>query len=207
MNYIKLQYELGLGGAHSSEVKIPGLIAKETKNQEQELLDNGKNLFDEYMKGWRPNLQSKYEQVVNTINSVSNIGTTAEPLIPDLHHLLGQWETKQKYFDQNQVFGPPQPKYRRPQPSLTDGDYANFMAMLKKNNAKSEFENMIDFLFSLQEKKDYLLSVGYQQDSSGKFWKEKSTASNGELNSLFLHEITIKFKNMLLAKGTIKIKL
>jgi hypothetical protein len=175
---IKLQYEPGLGGAHSSGFQIQGLIAKQNEAQTVQ------NQIDEAQK-------SNYEKMIQNFFSDKDYES-------NLKH----------YIDQRQIYGPPpQPKTRIPQRPYTPlQDELNEYIKTKTLPKKTDFELVIDSLFSTHEKMEYLLSIGYVQDSVGKFYRADSTASSGELNRLFLHEITIKFKNLLLTKGTIKIK-
>jgi hypothetical protein len=85
---------------------------------------------------------------------------------------------------------------------------------------KSDFERVLDQLFTLEEKWEYLQGLGYISRESGIYghmvvFKLSSESTeelqcidgNESLNRVFLREISIKFKNLLLSKATLKIKL
>jgi hypothetical protein len=89
----------------------------------------------------------------------------------------------------------------------------NLFNSLKK---ESPFEEILNTLFDTNEKVDFLLGVGYTiYQENGQEWIRRVTSNGYEtkgkldvsINSLFLREITIKFKNLLLAKSTLKIKI
>jgi hypothetical protein len=233
MNYIKLQYEPGLGGAHSNEVKIPGLIAKEKdafvtpqKNIGKNTKYNTTNYHDilqGFVKDKEQELNAKYNEITRTVEQIGQnvsgyvdptIGTTTEPLIPSPQYLLdqnlNQWGSNQKYFNQKQAYGLPAPKYRKP-PDDTNSleDYIKMMEHLRKNPPKSEFEIIIDSLFNSVEKLDFLKSIGYEHilgDNVRSSSIEEGLEVTESVQQAFLREMCKKFKNMLLAKGTIKIK-
>lgn len=76
----------------------------------------------------------------------------------------------------------------------------------------NEFEQVLNQLFTGEEKKDFITSIGYIV--SGEF-ASKPNQENADvvgtlfeaIDVIFLREISIKFKNMLLAKPVLKIKL
>lgn len=81
---------------------------------------------------------------------------------------------------------------------------------------KSAFEEILDMLFTTAEKEQFLIDIGYffENDPLNNAAIIKRKLSTGEvktvtnsLDDLFLKEITVKFKNLLLAKATLKLKL
>lgn len=78
---------------------------------------------------------------------------------------------------------------------------------------RSAFEEVIDILFSTAEKEQYLIDIGYEffvNSSNGRDEIRKGNTAwdrSLDLNMLFLKEISIKFKNLLLAKPSLKIKI
>lgn len=59
----------------------------------------------------------------------------------------------------------------------------------------NSFENVIDTLFSIEEKLGFLLSIGYTKYNDTNVSKNDTTY---DINSVFLFEISIKFKAILL---------
>lgn len=87
---------------------------------------------------------------------------------------------------------------------------------------KSSFEEILDGLFSLAEREQFLMDIGYvletktpdgllYKDSDIKITRKLADGTiktiTNSLNDLFLKEISVKFKNLLLAKSTLKLKL
>lgn len=84
---------------------------------------------------------------------------------------------------------------------------ANQLMMPKQ----TPLEEIMGKIFNDQEKKDFLESIGYQfymnENASKMRTKEGEEMYAVYADSFFIKEITIKFKNLLLAKPTLKIKL
>ncbi len=74
-----------------------------------------------------------------------------------------------------------------------------------KQDLRTEFEKIIDSIFTNDEKVEYLLSIGYTSDTRV-YFKDKAGV-DWSLQPAFIKEMLIKFKNVLLAKSLIKIKL
>jgi hypothetical protein len=179
MFHVKLYRECDVGGAYSGSTPDP----KKTKGYTTPLPDS--NYLDSF---------------------------ASQPLIPDPFWLQEQSQNIDLGPYGPNLYKKTTPKHRVPQkfPQKSIPDpYKDMMELLQKKNSTPSysFEMMINTLFSLEEKKEFLLSMGYTMDSYGKFYKEDSKAPNGELESLFMFEIIIKFKNLLLSKGTLKLKL
>lgn len=142
----------------------------------------------------------------NSPNSLGNVSYNANLLGASNNglNLVGQWTPNQinPYNPHNNV-----------QTINTYPVMPSNMASIKKD----EFAEVLDGLFTHQEKAEYLTSVGYEVMTGGTL-AAKPTA-NGEhpagdglflyqsIDTLFIKEISIKFKNMLLAKPVLKIKL
>ena len=80
---------------------------------------------------------------------------------------------------------------------------------------RSAFEILIDTLFSTSEKEQFIIDCGWkiEMGKNGNYLISRElangdlTVSNKSLDELFLEHITVKFKNLLLAKPTLKIKI
>ena len=103
---------------------------------------------------------------------------------------------------------------QRPMKDPSPFDMSQFEQLLKKPQ-KSAFEEIIDNLFDTSEKEQFLISVGYRFDKEY-IWRDNPQDqgevqrwdnNTGSLASLFLKEISIKFKNLLLMKATLKLKI
>lgn len=110
---------------------------------------------------------------------------------------------------------PTQPKKYGPSPSRTGKD--NFfdqkalMDYLKPK--RSAFEEILDVLFTTAEKEQFLIDVGYELIHNAiettvtrKLSDGTVKTIKGSVDEVFLKEITVKFKGLLLAKGTLRIK-
>ena len=136
-----------------------------------------------------------------------------QPYIGDMlpQRLTPQYDPydKSKYF-------PTQQPYTTPDPLKTPWDQKLMDEMLKFKTKKSAFEEIIDALFDTAEKEQFLMSVGYEIfQEGGKDWIRKVDSQGYEtkgergvsIDILFLREISIKFKNLLLAKASLKLKI
>jgi len=77
--------------------------------------------------------------------------------------------------------------------------------MKGKEDAKNEFEKLVSEIFTEDEKIEYLLSIGYTTVSRV-YFKDRN-GMDWNIEPAFLREMMIKFKNLLLAKSVLKIKL
>lgn len=155
-------------------------------------------------------------QALNSINS--NTGTSVYPSGWDYmgQSLKTPWD--HDYYKQHKPTNP-----IPPMPGKSNQiKYDEFEIYLKSKLGKmipkkSAFEEVIDTLFSAEEKREFLINMGYKfvKDSSGipviTITDSKGYQSIGNenvsLNQFFLKEITIKFKNLLLTKQTLKLKI
>jgi hypothetical protein len=183
----ELKHKQQINDIKNSASKIPGLIAGQSVDNEE--------INEEFEKA--------LEQWVNQPISTTS---TPYPTPPSDYWGIDEYlkRTSPPYYNPyvtNKSLG----KNTRIPPRPPDYNSLNNYV-----NKKSSFEEIIDILFTVQEKKEYLESIGYTMDSSGKFYKADSIApayGNDNMHQLFLYEITIKFKNVLLSKGTLKLKL
>lgn len=108
-------------------------------------------------------------------------------------------------YDQGiQPYNIPNPGLVAPSMGLTD-----FIGYSQTSTKQRDFADLIEELFSAQEKVDFLNDMGYQLNNP---MKKKNKDGEyelvvGTIRDLFIQEITIKFKNLLLAKHTLKLKL
>jgi hypothetical protein len=124
----------------------------------------------------------------------------ANPLVPDQGY-------KQYPWDQNPL------GQKKPYQDAFDQEaLLKQLAGLQKAK-KSAFEEIIDVLFTTTEKEQMLIDMGYElEHKEGLIIRRKladgtyKTITNS-LDDLFLKEVTIKFKNLLLAKASLKLRI
>jgi hypothetical protein len=118
-----------------------------------------------------------------------------------------------KYWEDSKVYGPSPSRQVNP---FKDAEYFQQEILKKLKPQKTAFEEMIDLVFSAAEKEQFLIDIGYtlerdKQDDNPIIRRKMSDGSmkliTNTLNDLFLKEITVKFKNLLLAKATLKLRL
>ncbi len=175
--------------AISKVIDIPGLLTHITKASDDNAINNSVAQSTALTSGYySPNPTPNWDQDYYKQYPFTNPNTINTPGIDP-------W-TKT----------PAQMPYVSPQQDPSE--YIN--NMLKNKPAKSSFEEMIDLIFSYDEKKEYLIGIGYDyKESLVCRGEDRGTIDNPYLNLhvIFLKEITIKFKNLLLAKASLKIKL
>jgi len=102
-------------------------------------------------------------------------------------------------------------KTRYPQRNYTD--YEQNIRDFQKyiTDTKSDFEKIIDCLFSLEEKVEFLESLGYRYLPNSSYMvkgePDPEFKRTYTMEEAFLMEVTIKFKNILLSKQALKFKL
>lgn len=109
------------------------------------------------------------------------------------------------FFERAKVYGPP--------PQRKEND-SQFDSLVNKYFKKSSFEEIIESIFCFNEKWEFLKSLGYRpaneeinnSDVTGQTLVIRD-GGHGTIDNTFLREISIKFKNLLLAKSTLKLKL
>lgn len=215
-------------------LKIPGLIAREKdanavpqkKQSGNQPLDYNE-ILKSYIKDREEDIQAKHKQEASDLNDFANYAQSSIGYVPTSSEQAlvsdPEWLVNQQYqqsignqfFDRNRVYGPPP---YDPNKALKNresaSNYLQMMEMIKnqsKNPPLSQFEIMIDSLFSPIEKLEFLKSLGYEHVEGDKVRFNKPSQDNligliETVKAAFLYEITKKFKGMLLAKGTIKIK-
>lgn len=108
-----------------------------------------------------------------------------------------------------------QPKKYGPSPSRTGkDDFFDQKALMDYLKPKrSAFEEILDVLFTTAEKEQFLIDVGYELIHNAiettvtrKLSDGTVKTIKGSVDEVFLKEITVKFKGLLLAKGTLRIK-
>jgi hypothetical protein len=218
--------------------KISGLIAKEPKL----LSMSTKDEYSEYLQKKREEFQKcldNWEQTSKTFDSPidGQSGDTQSPAIApydggtitttgsSLVDINQQPQDLNGYWGYDGTTASSKKFTRRPSfsviqtPNLSSIDMEQFLRLMTPQ--KSQFEELINALFTLEEKYDFLISMGYTCEVlEGKpvlnndlmmrvprkdMHQEQVLYSS--LEYCFLREITIKFKNLLLAKQTLKLKI
>lgn len=217
----------------TKNVSIPGLIeeknSKMTKAEVQAMRDQ---FTAQQEKMSLLNQQTKnvsYNGIENSINQSTalKLQEYAQQLgLTNQADWIYQPYVGDQLIPQRQNFPPwEEPKKYGPSPSRHGGDYFDQQAILDqiaklKHPKKSAFEELIDQLFTTAEKEQFLIDAGYMIDVPGPDYRGTDKViisrklSDGTvkfittpLDELFLKEITVKFKNLLLAKATLKLKL
>ena len=105
---------------------------------------------------------------------------------------------------------PSLPTTRVPRTGDWEGELQN---KLMWGNPTSYFQNFLEELFTTEEQWEYLESIGYSKVPSSSYVtkaKDKSDPTLQRTHTLgdaFLIEMKIKFKNLLLSKSTLKLKI
>ena len=195
-------------------MKIPGLIAnkKEDSKLTSAELQAKRDSFEAYIKDWKP--ESGVQDL--TTNSIKS----------NVAHLMNQYNTgvdpyKDAYINTPNVpyhqpmweYIPPQnPGPFGKQGQLQTQDMARYLqeALAPK---KSDFELLLNSMFDTSEKEQFLIDVGYElihnpieTTVTRKLSDGTVKTIKGSVDEVFLKEITVKFKGLLLAKGTLRIK-
>ena len=202
-------------------MQIPGLIAKkDTKNSNlsEAEIQAKRDSFEAYIKSWKPDTQ-KVGYMSSNLNSGLNTGDVYSPYIDPLQQYPQQpyqqpfdWEWKNPG-----PFGQPD-RGLKPSPNRSGNyntqDMADYLqAMLKPK--KSEFEVLLDAMFDTSEKEQFLITLGFEfKHENGEDWIERTVAGLLEkgkkaeiFDKIFLREMTIKFKNLLISKNSLKLKI
>jgi hypothetical protein len=216
-----------------SNINIPGLITGKKTELEKHLTDA--ELQRERLRyAEMQTYQSKQDKLKAITNVVNNNGI---PMSSNLNYVEPGLGTGQPYWgidfpqqqpyqqplelDDYKKFFPPyqEPKKYGPSPSRTgtSTDLQDWQDQIAKalKPKKSAFEELLDSMFNQSEKQEFLTTLGYEFNSE--FFIRKSLDETKEpfkwdnnpnnINLVFLKEITVKFKNLLLTKATLKIRL
>jgi hypothetical protein len=220
-------------------VEIPGLIAKENDSKQKHRENYA--AFNQALPKDKNQIKNEAEnqlQYLAKTGSISQqqLNTALGDLINNPNGLTGNawdWNDYTKNVPQiapyKQPYDPfgsgakyPQP-YQNPKVNIPlDEDLLREMKNFKSKPQKSEFELLIENLFSQEEKEQLLIDMGYELEnapvdargyvSTAPIIIKRKLADGtyktitNSLDDLFLKEITVKFKNLLLAKATLKIK-
>lgn len=198
-------------------MKIPGLIAN--KKDDDKLtsaeLQAKRDSFEAYIKDWKPE-SGVQDPTTNSIKS-------------NVAHLMNQYNTgvdpyKDIWIDTPNVqpFVNPSWEYKQfpqqhPNPSRTGLETQDMARYLQEclNPKKSEFEVLLDAMFDTSEKEQFLITLGFEfTHENGEDWISRTVAGLLEkgkkaeiFDKIFLREMTIKFKNLLISKNSLKMKL
>lgn len=204
------------GHTDSKSWNIPGLVAKQTDTKVNPITGNTK--FQENVLTWMPEDNNQnlnhyiggVDPVTGSITTSNGINYTSPQ---ELENQLKTFIDMRKEYEKYQPLVAPRP-YAKP---MEDWNYLqNYMDQKKK----SALEELIDELFTIIEKWDFLVSLGYVRDGQNvpptpsMMIHKKSLESpdaiqepSYTLEKAFLREMVIKFKNVLLTKGTLKLKI
>lgn len=231
---VKLYREADMmGDSYGGKVHIPGLISKDiesTAKQAQQVKALQANFKTDNVP---PLAQMDIASNLRLVNTNNNIWEWEAPIKdssywdyyskqPGIAPMNPYIEDKGKYYpwDQGQKnsgpFGPPSTPMKPYHDAFDTDAIAKQLAELQRPK-KSAFEELIDQLFTLPEKEQVLIDMGYRlekADVPGVEYKITRVLADGtvktitnSIHDLFLKEITVKFKNLLMAKASLKLKI
>jgi len=204
-------------------MKIPGLIAnkKEDSKLTSAELQAKRDSFEAYMKSWKPEEELTTNSIKsNTAHLMNQYNTGIDPY-------------KNEFINtQNIPFNQPMWEYIPPQnpnpgpfgglvkssPNRKDvyqtQDMVRYLqeALAPK---KSDFELLLNSMFDTSEKEQFLITLGFEfTHENGEDYISRTVAGLLEkgkkavlFDKIFLREMTIKFKNLLISKNSLKMKL
>lgn len=199
-------------------MNIPGLIAnkKDDSKLTSAELQAKRYSFEAYMKNWKPEQDLTTNSIKSNVAHLTNqYNTGVDPyhglnLDNDYYkqQFIPNWEHKQ-FPD----FG----NIKKSSPSRTGletQDMARYLQEYLKPK-KSEFEVLLDAMFDTSEKEQFLITLGFEfLHENGEDWMQRTVAGLLEkgkkaeiFDKIFLREMTIKFKNLLISKNSLKMKL
>ncbi len=202
-----------------SPVNIPGLIAKSSTTQEDNVDFNG------FLSHWKSDDKMNTETqklLENTFSEQKKKQYEEEwNKVLGVNSSINHYKDDNLYYQEqlNQGLIPDYAKKTRRgfPPSVTRTSTIDMEELMQKylNPPKSDFEHIIDALFTVEEKLDYLKGLGYSifgnppSPNLNNFLQLEKDGNScpGNLGIIFLREISIKFKNLLLAKPILKVKL
>lgn len=223
MNFNTTIYrECDTGGAHAGgSFNIPGLISKEIESTAKQ---------GQAVKAMQANFGTDKIPPLASMSLSNNYLDQGQFVVGDnwewqqpVNPLIDHGKYKQFPFEQKPYnptpFGEdpykkygPSPGRQIPYDEALKKEMQDYLLGLKK--PKSAFEELIDGLFTTAEKEQVLIDMGYileQKDNklviSRKLADGTVKTITNSLDDLFLKEITVKFKNLLMAKASLKLKI
>lgn len=204
LNYNVVLYRDALLNGGNSVFNIPGLISKdiESSTKQQDYL-NAKNA--EMLKALKinPSVSQSIDHATVVIN-------------PDQYTWnMPDYTQQQKRLMQDQmIWGQAIPQKQPYSPPLDMGLIEEMKRYAEgyRSPRKTAFEELIEELFSTADKEQMLMDMGYEFFVNDKGWDEFRKGDIAwnkslDLDKVFMKEIMIKFKNLLMTKATLKLKL
>ena len=115
------------------------------------------------------------------------------------------------FFEEPKKYGPP------PSRTAKELEYHNDLnGLVNKHFKKSPLEEMFEMMFSTSEKEQFLMDMGYilefdHTDGAYDIYKKSPVGEkireSRSFNEIFMKEMGIKFKILLLSKSALKLKL
>lgn len=214
-------------------MEIPGLIAKQDKssNLTEAEKQAKRDSFEAYIKNWKSeeDMLKKMAQLPIEFDKESlqlkrlNPNPISSAYVGGIDPYQDMWQNPNTFTSPNWEWQNPGPfgpidGGLRPSPNrsgqLQTQDMADYLqAMLKPK--KSEFEVLLDAMFDTSEKEQFLITLGFEfKHENGEDWMERTVAGLLEkgkkaeiFDKVFLREMTIKFKNLLISKNSLKLKI
>lgn len=200
-------------------LKIPGLIAdkKEDSKLTQSELQAKRDSFEAYVKMWKEDKESSlsYDQQYKT--KLDNLQQQALLNTPN-----PGWEYSggaNTFNNQPSIIG--QFGQLGQHPPGTPGIIGNSTESMSEYLGglmypkKTPLEELVNSIFDTAEKEQFLMTLGFEfYHEDGHDWIKREVAGFMEkgkksdiFEKVFLREITIKFKNLLISKASLKMKL
>jgi hypothetical protein len=204
VNYKKLK---------NMSLEIPGLIANSKENSKltSAELQAKRDSFEAYMKSWKAD---DFGPQVKALNQSANSNVYHTGVDP--YHGLDLGQYQQPFVDLNQWKYVPydQGLKKTSDRSLQTQDMVKYLQEYLQPK-KSEFEILLDAMFDTSEKEQFLITLGFEfKHENGEDYMERTVAGLLEkgkkaeiFDKIFLREMTIKFKNLLISKNSLKMKL
>lgn len=203
-------------------MNIPGLIAnkKDDSKLTSAELQAKRDSFEAYIKSWKSEEDTLKSQALSNVSNLNQVGTAKMDLLNQ--YMTGIDPYKDAYI--NTPMQPFQPMWEHqpydqglkasPNRKLETQDMARYLQEYLKPK-KSEFEVLLDAMFDTSEKEQFLITLGFEfYHENGEDWIKREVAGFTEkarksdsFDKIFLREMTIKFKNLLISKNSLKLKI
>lgn len=203
-------------------MEIPGLIAnkKDDSKLTSAELQAKRDSFEAYMKSWKLEEELTTNSIKsNTAHLMNQYNTGIDPYnnafinTPNIPFNQPMWE----YIPPQNPNPGPFGGLVKSSPNRKDvyqtQDMVRYLEEYLKKPKKSEFEVLLEAMFDTSEKEQFLIDVGYElihnpieTTVTRKLSDGTVKTIKGSVDEVFLKEITVKFKGLLLAKGTLRIK-
>lgn len=197
----------------TNNFEIPGLIAKERVLDEKE--HQMYKLAIEKMKQMGMKDQMIKDQVAKQLAKAAKPSSASMPLAsPAVEVKVGNgWINNYGYSQPYDPFGSTKSApYGGGMPqTVTIDDLYRMTGLPKQERQRTALEELVDGMFDTSEKEQFLIELGYEffvdQKGFDSFRRGETVWNKAlDLEKVFMKEIRIKFKNLIMTKQTLKFK-